>query len=107
MKRWIAVILTGALLLSLACACQPQKNGLRKVELNEVTRSVFYAPQYVAASMGFFEEEGLQVNITNGGGSDKTMTALLSGDADIGLMGPETAVYVYNEGQEDYPVVTR
>jgi len=79
--------------------------GLEKITVNEVTHSVFYAPQYAAMELGFFEEEGLAVDLVNGGGSDKSMTAVLSGDADIGLMGPETAVYVYNEGKEDYAVV--
>ncbi len=75
------------------------------MELHEVTRSVFYAPQYVAISMGFFEDEGLDVRITTSGGSDKAMTALLSGQADICLAGPETGVYVYNEGKADHPLI--
>jgi len=103
MKRFLAGIL--AVLCLFAWGCAGETNALRKVELNEVTRSVFYAPQYVAVTKGFFAEEGLDVSITNGGGSDKSMTALLSGEADIGLMGPETAVYVINEGKEDHPVV--
>ena len=72
------------------------------INLNEVTRSVFYAPQYVAISNGFFEEEGLKLEITTGQGADKVMTALLAGQSDIGLCGPEAAIYVYNEGKEDY-----
>jgi len=75
------------------------------VRLNEVTRSVFYAPQYVALNLGFFEEEGLKIDITSGQGADKVMTAVLSGQADIGFSGPEAAIYVYNEGREDYAVV--
>ena len=102
-------ILCGALLLlmlaTLPLGCQKQETALKTVELHEVTRSVFYAPQYVALNLGYFEAEGLQVNITTSGGSDKAMTALLSGDADICLAGPETAVYVYNAGQEKHPVV--
>lgn len=78
---------------------------LTKVKLNEVTHSVFYAPQYVAMDQGFFEEEGLEIELTNGAGADKTMTAVLSGQSDIGLAGPEAAIYVYNEGKEDYAVV--
>lgn len=75
---------------------------LTTIQLNEVTRSVFYAPQYVAISNGFFEEEGLKLEITTGQGADKVMTALLAGQSDIGLCGPEAAIYVYNEGKEDY-----
>lgn len=78
---------------------------LTKVRLNEVTHSVFYAPQYVAISQGFFKEEGLDIELANGQGADKVMTAVLSGQADIGLAGPEAAIYVYNEGKEDYAVV--
>ena len=77
-------------------------DNLHKVQLNEVTRSVFYAPQYVAISKGFFEEEGLKLEITTGQGADKVMTAILAGQSDIGLCGPEAAIYVYNEGKEDY-----
>ena len=75
---------------------------LHTIQLNEVTRSVFYAPQYVAISNGFFEEEGLELEITTGQGADKVMTAILAGQSDIGLCGPEAAIYVYNEGKEDY-----
>jgi len=88
----------------LLCACA-KPTELRTVQLHEVTRSVFYAPQYVAISKGFFEREGLNVELTTSGGSDKAMTALLSGQADLCLAGPETAVYVYNEGKEDHPIV--
>ncbi len=72
------------------------------IQLNEVTRSVFYAPQYVAISNGFFKDEGLEIEITTGQGADKVMTSILSGQSDIGLCGPEAAIYVYNEGKEDY-----
>ena len=75
------------------------------MRLNEVTHSVFYAPQYVAISQGFFEEEGLKIELTNGQGADKVMTAVLSGQSDIGLAGPEASIYVYNEGKEDHAVV--
>lgn len=102
MKKTFALLLV--LLCLLTPACQ-DADGLRTVELHEVTRSVFYAPQYVAISMGFFEDEGLDVRITTSGGSDKAMTALLSGQADICLAGPETGVYVYNEGKADHPLI--
>ena len=78
------------------------ENGLTVLQLNEVTRSVFYAPQYVAIANGFFEEEDLELEITTGQGADKVMTAILAGQSDIGLCGPESAIYVYNEGKEDY-----
>ena len=82
-----------------------RKTELRELKLNEVTRSVFYAPLYAAVSKGFFEEEGLKISIETGGGSDKSMTALLAGEADVALMGPETVVYVATQGKEDCPVV--
>lgn len=75
------------------------------IRVNEVTHSVFYAPLYVAINNGYFEEEGYTIQLTNGGGSDASMTALLSGSADIALMGPETNVYVASQGRTDYPVI--
>lgn len=78
---------------------------LKEITLCEVTHSIFYAPQYVAINKGFFEEEGLKVTLVNGAGADKVMTAVLSGQAEIGFSGPEACVYVYNEGKEDYGVV--
>ena len=104
MRKMLWAVLL-AVLLTLPLGCGRKEAELKPVELHEVTRSVFYAPQYVALNLGFFEEEGLKVNITTSGGSDKAMAALLSGDADICLAGPETAVYVYNAGQEKHPVV--
>ena len=82
-----------------------QTANLQKIRLNEVTRSVFYAPQYVAIAKGFMEEEGLEIEITTGQGADKVMTAVLAGQSDIGFAGPEAAIYVYNEGKEDYAQV--
>ncbi len=78
---------------------------LQKVVLSEVTHSVFYAPQYAAIELGFFEEEGLEIELINGGGADNVMTAVLAGQADIGLAGPEASIYVHLEGRADYPVV--
>ena len=72
--------------------------------LNEVAHSVFYVPMYVAIENGYFEEEGLDVTLVTGFGADKTMTALLSGEADIGFMGPESTIYTYQGGMEDYAV---
>ena len=102
-KICIAGCLCLALLLLLpGCA---GKRTLTSVRLSEVTHSVFYAPQYVAMSQGFFREEGLDVELTNGGGADKVMTAVVSGQADMGLAGPEAAIYVMNQGKEDHPVI--
>ena len=80
-------------------------NTSNKIRLNEVTHSIFYAPLYVAINNGYFEDEGLEIELTNGGGADKVMTALVSGEADIGLMGPEASIYVVQEGAKDKPVV--
>lgn len=82
-----------------------QHNNLTNVRLNEVVHSVFYTPQYVALSKGFFENEGLNIELTTGQGADKTMTALLAGQCDIGFAGPEACIYVYNQGREDFAVV--
>lgn len=81
---------------------KPETAELTTLQVNEVTRSVFYAPQYVAIANGFFEEEGLKLELTTGQGADKVMTAVLAGQSDIGFCGPEAAIYVYNEGKEDY-----
>ena len=92
----IPFILTG-------CSCK-KDNGLTKITVAEVTHSVFYAPQYLADSLGFFKDEGLEVSFVNTNGADKTMAALLSKDAQIGLMGPEASMYVYLNGQSDYAI---
>lgn len=97
----ILALITGILPLS---ACK-ESNSIKTIELNEVTHSVFYAPLYLAIENGYFNEEGLKINLTNGGGADNSMTAVLSKTADIGLMGPETVIYVYNQGKVDYPKV--
>lgn len=82
-----------------------ESTNLKTIRLNEVVRSVFYAPMYVAINEGFFEEEGLNIDLSTGQGADKTMQQLLSGNVDIGFSGPEQVVYIYNQGREDYPVV--
>ena len=99
MKRFLCGVLA-VLLPAAMCACGKQDATV--VRLNEVTHSVFYAPQYVAMSQGFFAAEGLQVELTNGGGADKVMTAVVSGQSDIGLAGPEASIYVYNQGKADH-----
>ncbi len=86
--------------------CTSQKeNDLTTVRLCEVTHSIFYAPQYVAIAKGFFEEEKITIELSNGGGADKVMSAVISNSVDIGLAGPEASVYVYNSGSADYPEV--
>ena len=103
MKRILALTLALLLLLLPLTGCK--KESLRKVRLYEVTHSVFYAAQYIAMEKGYFADEGLEIELTNAGGADKAMAALLSQQADIALMGPEATVYVYNEGREDYTLV--
>lgn len=109
-KKWIAfftaAILVAAALPTAVTASSEKKNikELEKVTLNEVAHSIFYAPQYVAIEAGYFEEEGIDLTLVNGFGADKVMTAVLSGEADIGFMGAEASIYAYQEGAND-PVV--
>lgn len=77
---------------------------MKPVTLNEVAHSIFYAPMYVAIEEGYFEEEGIDLDLVCGFGADKTMTAVISGEADIGFMGSESSIYTYNEGANDYVV---
>lgn len=100
-KRVIFVLCIVMGLMVFGC----QEKAPEKIVLNEVTHSVFYAPLYAAVSLGYFKDEGLDIELVNGGGADKSMTALLTGQADIGLMGPEAAIYVVNEGREDSAMV--
>lgn len=102
-QKGLAALSAGVLfLLPMGCA---ETSDLEKVTVCEVTHSIFYAPQYAALSLGFFEEEGIQVELSNGQGADAVMAAVLSGNVDIGFAGPEAAIYVYNEGKEDYAQV--
>jgi len=80
------------------------EKGTTKVVLNEVAHSIFYAPMYAAIEEGYFAEEGIEIDLVTGFGADKTMTAVLSGEADIGFMGSESSIYTYNEGANDYVV---
>jgi NitT/TauT family transport system substrate-binding protein len=80
-------------------------NTLTKIRLNEVTRSIFYAPMYAAINQGFFKEEGLDIDLTTGEGADKTMQQLLSGSADIGFSGPEQVLYIHNQKRDDLPII--
>ncbi len=104
MRKILSIIMSCLLLLVPFSACS-KDNGEKVIRLNEVTHSVFYAPLYVAIENGYFLEEGIKIELTNGGGADASMTAVLSKSADIGLMGPETVIYVYNQGKADYPKV--
>jgi NitT/TauT family transport system substrate-binding protein len=107
MKKITIIILIIALItlcsFSMISCSKTSDDGV--IKLNEVTHSVFYAPFYVAINNGYFEEVGLTIELTNGGGSDKTMAAVLSSEADIGLCGPEAAVYVNAQGSTNYPIV--
>ncbi len=104
MKRKLVCVLAILGLLSTLFTGCGKSGGLKEITLNEVAHSIFYAPMYVAIEKGYFKDEGLKVKLVNGLGADKTMTAVLSGNCDIGFMGPEATVYVYNEGQKDYVV---
>ncbi len=95
--------LTGAFILFPFAGCSDTDDNVVKV--NEVTHSVFYAPFYLADSLGYFAEENITIELTNGGGADKVMTAVLSGDADVGFCGPEAALYVLIGGSNDAPKV--
>lgn len=101
-KSKIAIFLSGILAFALMTGCTPKETELATVRLNEVVHSIFYAPQYVALELGYFEEQGLDVELSVGQGADKSMTALLSDSADIALLGTEAGIYVYNEGKEGY-----
>ena len=102
MKRIASVLLTLLILSGVVCGAA---EGLTPIRVSEVTHSVFYAPQYAALALGFFEEEGLAVELINGGGADKVMTSVLTGEADIGLAGPEACIYVLLAEHEDAPQV--
>ena len=104
MKRKLICILAVITMAATLFGGCKSKDGLTEITLNEVAHSIFYAPMYVAFEEGYFEEEGLKVNLVNGLGADKTMTAVLSGDCDIGFMGAEASIYVYNQGAEDYVI---
>ena len=100
----LCLLLLFSLLAFTLTGCENEKSSGTKVRLNEVAHSIFYAPMYVAMENGYFEEEGLDIELITGFGADKTMTALLSGEADIGFMGPESTIYTYQEGNTDYAV---
>ena len=100
-KKLFALLLSAALLVGCGAAPQKSAGGKTHIVLNEVAHSIFYAPMYVAIEEGYFAKEGLDVELVTGYGADKTMTALLSGEADIGFMGAEATIYSYAEGIDD------
>ena len=103
--RRLTAGLCAAILLCVGCTGCGGRSETVKVRLCEVTHSIFYAPQYVAMALGFFADEGLEVELSNGQGADAVMAAVLSNNMDIGFAGPEASIYVYNEGKEDFTQV--
>lgn len=99
------LILSGMVVSMIGCSNKETNKEKVTVRLNEVTRSVFYAPMYIAISEGFFEENGIVIDLQTGQGADKTMQAVLSKSADIGFCGPEQTIYINNQGREDYPIL--
>ena len=101
MKKNISLLLISLITPLTLSTCNKADN---KITVAEVTRSIFYAPMYVALNNGYFDDVGLDVTLITTPGADKTMSALLSKEAQIGLMGPEATIYVYNNGQKDYAI---
>ena len=105
MNKIVSIGLAVSMLAVCVTGCKTTtRKQLKPVVLNEVAHSIFYAPQYAAIELGYFEDEGLDLTLVNGAGADKVMTALISGDADIGFMGSEASIYVYQQGSDDYAV---
>ena len=109
-RKGVSLLLTAMMVAGLFTGCGntgTETGGDGKttsVTLNEVAHSIFYAPMYVAIEEGYFKEEGLDVTLVTGFGADKTMTAVLTGEADIGFMGSESTIYTYAGGTDDYVV---
>ena len=107
MKRLLIFMLTFTLLLCpvlAGCSKKADDGNLTPLTLCEVAHSIFYAPQYAAIELGYFKEEGIDLTLVTGFGADKVMTALLSGEAEIGFMGSEASIYTYSGGAADAPV---
>ena len=96
----MSILLLTILLIPTLSSCK--NNNLKKIRVAEVAHSVFYAPQYVAIELGYFEDEGLEIELINSNGADKVTAALLSNDVEIGLQGPEPTIYLYNSDQKNY-----
>ena len=106
MKKKILCLLCAAVMaLGLPVTFAACKKDSKVIKINEVTHSVFYAPLYLADALGYFEDEGYEIELTNGGGADKTMAAVLHGSADVGFCGPEAVIYTYLGGSGDAPKV--
>ena len=105
MKKILTAILCALFAVLPFAACAKGADEDKTIRLNEVTHSIFYAPLYAAEALGYFEEEGIAIELTNGGGADNVMAAVLSGGADIGFCGPEAALYVLLGGSDDVPTV--
>ena len=112
MKRKIIMLIVIFLIIAIIAGIAIyQKNNNKTdsnstvIKMNEVTRSVFYAPQYVAINNGYFKDYNIEIDLTTGQGADAVMTSVLSNEVEIGFAGPEASIYVYNEGKEDYTQV--
>ncbi|WP_040330004.1 ABC transporter substrate-binding protein [Clostridium ihumii] len=103
-KKLTAIITSLFMCTLIFSGCSKSNDKLTKIKLAEVTHSVFYAPQYVAINEGFFKEQGIDIELMAAQGADKTMAALVSGEVQIGLMGPEASIYVYNKGSDNYAI---
>ena len=103
----VIILVVGITLISKNVEVKPNPSGeaLTKLTVSEVTHSVFYAPQYLAINLGFFKDEGIDIELINSAGADKVMTAVLSNDVQIGFAGPEASIYIYNEGSKDFAQV--
>lgn len=105
MKKILSLMLAAIFTVSALTACgSGEKSNLTKVTLSEVAHSIFYAPMYVAMEEGYFEDEGIDLELVTAFGADKVTTAVLSGEADIAFMGSESTIYVYNQEADDYLV---
>lgn len=98
------LIVIASVIVGAAMKRNNDNSNLTKVKVAEVAHSIFYAPQYAAISNGYFEEEGLDIELILTPGADAVMSSVLSGDVNIGFSGTEATIYVYNGGEEDYPV---
>jgi len=103
LKKLLALAISALMCLTCFVGCGKGED-LTKVKVSEVARSIFYAPQYAAVSLGYFEDEGIDMELTTAQGADKVTAAVLSGDSDIGFCGPEATIYVQQGGEKDYPV---
>lgn len=104
LKSILALMLVAVMVIPICAGCQKKDNGLTKVTLTEVAHSIFYAPQYVAIEQGYFADEGIDLELVNGFGADKVMSAMVAGETDIGFCGGEASIYLYAEGASNYVV---